>query len=105
MLRRSQPITTTPVAHLIALTAHPFIVGLGYVLVIGAAIMPFLDRLLLEVSFYVPAVMCAAGLFIAGFIFLKKKRSLHHAGFIAMIALLVIVFGALYYFPQLRNAS
>jgi len=105
MLRRSQPITTAPVTHLIALTAHPFIVGLGYFLVLGAAVLCFLDWKLTEISFYFPAVMCAGGLFLSGFIFLKKKRSLHHAGFIATIALLVIVFGALYYFPQLRNAS
>jgi hypothetical protein len=104
MLRRSQPITTTPVAHLIALTAHPFIVGLGYFLVIAAAVMPFLDWKLAEISFYIPAILCACGLLLSGFIFLKKKRSLHHAGFIATIALLVIVFGALYYFPHFRNA-
>ena len=105
-LRRSQPITTAPVTHLIALTAHPFIVGLGYFLVFGAALMPFLGRWVeVDIPYIVLALMCAGGFFISGFIFLKKKRSLHHAGFIAMIALLVLVFAALYYFPNLRNAS
>ena len=105
-LRRSQPITTAPVTHLIALTAHPFMVGLGYFLVFGAALMPFLGRWMeIDIPYIVLALMCAGGFFISGFIFLKKKRSLHHAGFIAMIALLVLVFAALYYFPNLRNAS
>lgn len=105
MIRRSQPFTTTAVAHLVAQTAHPFFVGLGYVLVISAIAMPILDWKLFDVPFFIPAILSAGSLAVALFIFLKKKRSLHHAGFITAIALLVIVFGALYYFPQLRNAS
>ena len=51
-------------------------------------------------------VGCAiAALIVAGFIFLRKPLSRHHAAFISVIAMFVIVFGALYYFPQLRHGS
>ena len=49
---------------------------------------------------------CAGtALAIAAFIFLRRPISRHHAAFIAVIALFVIVFGALHYFPQLRHAT
>ncbi len=34
------------------------------------------------------------------FIFLKKPRSRHHAAFLLIISLLVLVFGSVYYFEQ-----
>lgn len=46
-----------------------------------------------------------AALLVAGFIFLKKPLSQHHAAFISVIGLFVLVFGALHYFPQLRHGS
>lgn len=104
-LRRTQAFSVqSPATHLIALTVHPAIAGLGYLCVFTAAALPFVDYYLANVSRYVPGALCVAGLGIAGFIFLKKKRSLHHAGFIAAIAILTLTFGALYYFPHLRNA-
>ena len=42
---------------------------------------------------------------IAAFIYFKKPLSRHHAAFIGVMALFVIVFGALYYFPQLRHGT
>lgn len=49
---------------------------------------------------------CAgAALLIAIYIFLKKPLSRHHAAFLSVIVMFVIVFGALYYFPQLRHGS
>lgn len=104
-LRRSQAFSVqSPATHLIALTAHPFLVGIGYVPVLLAAALPFVDRYLANVSLYLPAALCVIALVVAVFIFLKKKRSLHHAGFIAAIAIFTLIFGALYYFPHLRNA-
>jgi amino acid permease len=44
-------------------------------------------------------------LLFAAFIYFKKPLSLHHAAFIAVMSLFVIVFGALYYFPQLRHGT
>ena len=105
-LRRSQAFSVqSPATHLIELTAHPLLVAAGYVPVLLAAVLPFIDRYLANVSLYLPAALCVIGLVVAAFIFLKKKRSLHHAGFIAAIAIFTLIFGALYYFPHLRNAS
>jgi len=104
-LRRSQAFSVQNSGNfIIAQTAHPVIVAVGYFSVFAAALLPFIDRLMTDVSLYAPATLCVVGLGIAGFILLKKKRSLHHAGFIAAIAILTLVFGALYYFPHLRNA-
>ena len=41
---------------------------------------------------------CAVGLLFAGWFFLKKPRSRHHAGFIVGIAILIIVFGIIHQF-------
>ncbi|MGB0993607.1 MAG: hypothetical protein ACPG32_14205 [Akkermansiaceae bacterium] len=52
-------------------------------------------------EFYIPAFGCAAaGLLMALFIFLKKTRSRHHAAFLAIISLLVLVLGGVYYKQQ-----
>lgn len=106
-IRRGQMIQsqqTQPGNYLIALTAHPAIVGLGYFCIFVAAILPVADHLWLSIPVIPSAILCGGAFAIAAFIFLKKKRSLHHAGFIASIAFFIVVFGALYYFPQLRNA-
>jgi len=84
-LRRHAAMETRPpIAHLQSITAHPVLLGIGYLLALAGGV---------------------GGLLVAAFIFRKKPRSTHHAGFIAVIALFVIVFGALYLFPQLRHAS
>ena len=46
-----------------------------------------------------------AAMLLAAFIYLRRPISRHHAAFIAVIALFVIVFGALHFFPQLRHAT
>ena len=53
----------------------------------------------------IPACCVTVALLIAVFIALKKPLSRHHAAFIAVITLFVIVFGALHFFPHLRNAT
>lgn len=40
----------------------------------------------------------------AGWIHLRRPRSRHHAGFLTIIAVLVLVFGTLYSFPALHGA-
>ena len=42
---------------------------------------------------------------IAVWVFLRHFYSRHHSAFIAMIAVLVLIFGALHFFPQLLHAS
>jgi K+-transporting ATPase A subunit len=44
-------------------------------------------------------------LIIAAIIFFKKPLSVHHAAFITVAVLFVVVFGALHYFPQLRHGT
>ena len=51
------------------------------------------------------AACVALALALASYIFFKKPLSRHHAAFISVFALFVIVFGALHYFPQLRHGS
>ncbi len=83
------------------LRAHPVIVALGYLAVVAGAVgYYFYD---LEIKVAMGGI--AGGLLIAVFIFLRKPLSLHHAAFIAMAALLVIVFGSLHYFPNLQHGT
>lgn len=104
-LRRTQAFSVQPpVSHLIPQAVHPFMAGFGYLCVFAAAVLPFIDHWFTDISRYIPGTLCLAGLGISGFILLKKKSSLHHAGFISAIAILTLIFGALYYFPHLRNA-
>jgi uncharacterized membrane protein YozB (DUF420 family) len=51
------------------------------------------------------AMLAILSLAIAGVILWRKPVSRHHAAFIAVLALFLIVFSALYYFPQLRHAT
>lgn len=86
-MRRQEAMTAANVgvspalSHLQLSTAHPFLVGLGYVLALAGGVGAF------------P---------IALYIALKKPFSRHHAGFMAMIAVLVAAFTALYLFPNLN---
>jgi hypothetical protein len=82
--RRQMTNATSPAAHLQALTARPLLVGIGYFLALAGGV---------------------GGLAVAAYLWRKKPRSAHHAGFIAAMAFFVMVFGALYIFPQLRNGT
>lgn len=82
--RRAAMQTRPPIAHLQSITAHPLLLGLGYVLALAGGV---------------------GGLLIAAYIFRKKPRSTHHAGFMVTLAVFAIVSGVLYFFPQLRHAS
>jgi uncharacterized YccA/Bax inhibitor family protein len=42
---------------------------------------------------------------VAAFIGFRKPMSRHHAAFISVLSLFVLVFGALHYFPSLRHAT
>jgi len=82
-LRRQQAFEAkSPVVQLQAITAGPFLIGIGYFLALAGGI---------------------GGLAVAAYLWRKKPRSVHHAGFMATIAFFIIFFGALYLFPQLRN--
>lgn len=84
-------------------TAHLAVVIPGYLAALAGAAC-FIDdaqrqRLPIIVSCLVAALLIAA------YIFVKKPYSRYHSGFIAVITLFIIIFGALYYFPQLRHGT
>lgn len=58
-----------------------------------------------ELSIGVTATCVGIALLVAAFIFIKRPLSRHHAAFISVMTLFVIVFGALYYFPQLQHGT
>ena len=101
-LRRKAAITMqSPAVHYAMIRAHKALVIPGYLFALGGAVCFYYY----ELSIGITAGCVAAALLVAGFIFVKKPLSRHHAAFISVIALFVIVFGALHYFPQLRHGT
>jgi hypothetical protein len=116
--------TPAPVVHLQMMTAHWSLVALGYLLAIAAAldekVLVWLEKVQSPLADFQAALskastaqalgylrafgFSAGALLIALFIALRYPRSRHHAGFIAVIAGLVLVFDLLYYFPNLNPA-
>ena len=101
-IRRQETLALPAAAiHPLALKAHPALVIPGYLFAIAAAVgYHFYD---LQIPVTGPCV--AVALLVAAIIYFKKPLSLHHAAFIAVMSLFVIVFGALYYFPQLQHGT
>jgi hypothetical protein len=81
--------------------AHPAVITPGYLLALAGASCFFSETFPLAAT----AGCAAASLLVAALIVVRRPISRHHAAFIAIIALLVIVFGALHYFPHLRHAT
>lgn len=75
--------------------AHLALVIPGYLFALAAPIGIFFYDV--SIALAVSAVLIAAA--IAGFIFFRKPMSRHHAAFLAVIVLFVIIFGTLHYFP------
>ncbi len=97
-------------------TAHPALIIPGYLFaLIGGltvAIPDYLAEIVRSFGFYsddfgkiLTAACAGLALVIAAFIFIQKPFSRHHAAFIGVIILFVIIFGALHYFPQLRHGT
>ncbi len=104
-IRRHDALATlAPWTHPQSLTAHLALVVPGYLFAIaGAVCFYFYDVEKQELR--ITAGCAAVALLVAAFIFFKKPLSRHHAAFIGVMAMFVIVFGALYYFPQLRHGT
>lgn len=81
--------------------AHPAMIAPGYVLAVAGACCFVFEGFPLAAT----AACAGAALIVAAAIVLHRPISRHHAAFIAIIALFVMVFGALHYFPQLRHAT
>lgn len=96
--RREAMKVRPPLAHLRAQMANPFVLGIGYLLAAGGgAGCYFIDKQWQHAAAaeWGAAGAGCAGMLVAVFLAFKKPRSRHHAAFIAMISLLVIVFGIL----------
>ncbi|MES2439990.1 MAG: hypothetical protein V4584_13020 [Verrucomicrobiota bacterium] len=101
-LRRREALAQTGLPpHPQTLTAHRALIIPGYLAVIAAAICIYFY----DLDKTIPAACVLTSLLIAAFIFVRKPFSRHHAAFIAAIALFVIVFGALHYFPNIQHGT
>jgi hypothetical protein len=101
-IRRQESLAApAPGTYIIAQKAHPVIIIPGYLFAIASAVGYHFYDLQIPVT----AACVVIALLFAAFICFKKPLSLHHAAFIAVMSLFVIVFGALYYFPQLRHGT
>lgn len=81
--------------------AHLGLVIPGYLLAVAGASCFYFYGFPLAAT----AACAGSALAIAAFIFLRRPISRHHAAFIAVIAIFVIIFGALHFFPQLQHAT
>ncbi len=81
--------------------AHPMLLVPGYLLACAGALC-FYDY---QFPLNAAASCAAAALLIAAFVCVRRPISRHHAAFIAVITLFVIIFGALHYFPHLQHAT
>ena len=81
--------------------AHPVILVLGYLCALAGASCFFFDQFPILAT----AACDLSALLIAAIILWRYPISRHHAAFIAVIALLVLAFAILHYFPHLRNAT
>jgi hypothetical protein len=101
-IRRQSAINAQSVAeHFTKMAAHPVTLIPGYVAAFGGAASFWYY----EFPIGITGGCVIVALILAAFVFLKKPLSRHHAAFISVIALFVIVFGALHYFPQLRHGT
>lgn len=89
----------------VKMNAHLALVIPGYLLAIGGGVGFYFYNAPIGAPVEITAACAALALLIAGFIFLKKPLSRHHAAFIAVISFFVIIFGALHYFPQLQHGT
>ena len=105
---RQSLVTEVPpaVAQLQAITAHPVILVIGYLLVLGGGIgfVVAEDYSTVKPEAYA-LIGCLSGLLLALFLSLRKPRSRHHAGFIAMIALVVLVFTLFHHYNNFNPAN
>jgi hypothetical protein len=101
-IRRREALSNlAPPVHPQSLTAHLALIIPGYLSAVAGAVCYYFYELQISVT----AGCVAVALLVAAFIYFKKPLSRHHAAFIGVISLFVIIFGALYYFPQLRHGT
>ena len=101
-IRRQEALALlAPAVHPHSLTAHKALVIPGYLFALAGALCYYYYDL--EIQFTSGFVV--GSLLVAAFIFFKKPLSRHHAAFISVAALFVIIFGTLHYFPNLQYGT
>jgi hypothetical protein len=101
--RREAMRVRPPLAHLRSQLAPAPLVLLGYLLAIAGGIAPLVAKTNWQYATHLKWGGVAGGggaLLVALFIALKKPRSRHHAAFIGIVALLVVVLGILQLLPH-----
>lgn len=88
-----------PVQELKNQALHPFFLSVVYLLcAVSVGLVIYMISM--------PALICAGvALLSALLIFWKKPRSRHHAAFMVIISLLVLVFGSVYYNAQFEQPA
>jgi len=81
--------------------AHPALIAPGYIAIAAAAAGIWVY----QIPLWATAICAVVSFTIATLLFLRHPVSRHHAAFIAVLAVLLLAFSALYYFPQLRHAT
>ena len=123
-IRRSDVLAMrTPVVNPKLVPAHPASIGLGYGAVLSAAVaaawpLPATTPAHLLWIRYgghalaldprqlaIPGCCAAVALLVAAGIVLIRPFSRHHAAFISVTTLFVIIFSAIHYFPHLRHGT
>ena len=98
-----------PVAQLEAQAVHRFLLGLYYLICLtgaGLVIKSYYPYGIEMDPVFITGMACAAvGLLVSCLIFLTKPRSRHHAALMAIISLLVLVFGTVYYIEQFEQEA
>lgn len=101
-IRRRQALAAmqSPVIDRRLASAHPVVLAAGYLLALAGGTCHLTD------SFPAAATAGSAfsGLILAALVCWKFPSSRHHAAFIAMIALFVLVFGTVHFLPQFQHA-
>ena len=102
LIRRHEALAPhAHIPHPQTLIAHPVVYVPGYLLAIAGAVCCFYYDLELHYT----AACEGLAFLLAAFIWFQKPLSRHHGGFIAVIALMVVVFGVLHYFPNLKYGT
>ena len=88
-----------PVQHIKSLALHPVLLTLHYLLSLtGGGLVCG--------GMYRPGLVCSGVAMLGALlVFWKKPRSRHHAAFISLISLLVLVFGTVYYLGQFEASN
>lgn len=101
-IRRQEALAMlAPPVHPLSLTAHKALIIPGYLFALAGAVCYYYYELDIQIT----AACVLISLLVATFIFFKKPLSRHHAAFISVAALFVIIFGTLHYFPNLQYGT